>query len=345
MAPATSIHHSVSLKEATVVPLSPQIWHVLSLMRFVLALIVAASHLRSGEAVGGALNVMVRALGSLGGHAAVISFLLISGFSIAHSLRQQPQGFIRRRFWRIYPVYLIGLLFTLLASVGLTDHRELTLELSENGLTWAAHLFMLQGVTCEAVASNVPLWTLSLEWWFYMLSPLLIRLNGRGMLWLLGVLTAGFLSWILVGGHFGFYSHVLGGLNLLFMGVFWVLGFAFYFYRGHPLGGLALVLAVWFLTGLNRESLGGNSQLTLVIGCAGLVIGQWICWPKKLLPVIRLVGEVSFPLYIFHLPFFHLANQHFKVFSAPLLLAGAVGLALLAHLLIEVPLRRIRGKS
>ncbi len=334
---------SFTLAQTQAPPIQSDAWHSLSLVRFFLALIVGAHHLAFFSPV--ELNVAMRALGSLGGHAAVISFLLISGFSIAHSIHHQPAGFVRRRVWRIYPIYLTGLIFALGVLVYTAESSTLMAKLQQNGGMFLAHAFMLQGVVSPVMPVNTPLWTLSLEWWLYMLAPLFLACTGKTMLRVVAVLVLGFLSWLFLWRYLGSYNRVLYGGNLLFMGVFWVLGFLFYFYRSLAWSNVALVLGVWMLTAINRESLDGNSQITLVLGCAGLIAGHWVPWPKKLVPLIKLLGEISFPLYILHMPFYKLAVESFHVTNGTVLLTSAVALALLAHLLIEKPLRSVGRKS
>src|SRR5258708_539640 len=62
-------------------------WDVLSLVRFLLALFVAVYHLSFFTDVGPA-----RMLIKLGPFEAVMSFLLISGYSIGHSIAKKPEG-------------------------------------------------------------------------------------------------------------------------------------------------------------------------------------------------------------------------------------------------------------
>jgi peptidoglycan/LPS O-acetylase OafA/YrhL len=81
-------------------------WAVLAGLRFFLALTVVGNHLRfvvNEQRPWWSPIARYNAFGS------VLAFLLISGYSIAHSYNRQPAGFYGRRFWRIYPVYLFCL--------------------------------------------------------------------------------------------------------------------------------------------------------------------------------------------------------------------------------------------
>jgi peptidoglycan/LPS O-acetylase OafA/YrhL len=82
-------------------------WASLAVLRFALAMIVFATHLVFFTGYGG----WTEAVASLDGKAAVIGFLLISGFSIAASSDRDRDGFYRRRFLRVYRLYCFVVLF------------------------------------------------------------------------------------------------------------------------------------------------------------------------------------------------------------------------------------------
>jgi peptidoglycan/LPS O-acetylase OafA/YrhL len=115
------------------------------------------------------------------GQEAVILFFVLSGFVIQYSYcRSEDKSFktfFLKRFLRIYiPLTIIFIAHFLLLSI------------SKNGLqsidrwTFLGNAFMLQdmsmlkpNVICEPFLGNSPLWSLSYEWWFYMLFFFLVR--------------------------------------------------------------------------------------------------------------------------------------------------------------------------
>jgi peptidoglycan/LPS O-acetylase OafA/YrhL len=108
------------------------------------------------------------------GQEAVMLFFLLSGFVIYYSFSKQPQqtfkDYFRRRALRVFPIYLLSLLVTY-AVACLNYH---TWTKFDDVLSYG-HLFMLQdlggvkpGVWFSS-AGNSALWSLSYEWWFYML--------------------------------------------------------------------------------------------------------------------------------------------------------------------------------
>ena len=73
-------------------------------LRFALATIVVGAHL-----VWFSPNSHLTKLAYFSAIAAVLGFLMVSGYSIAHSLAQSETGFYRRRLRRIMPLYVLAL--------------------------------------------------------------------------------------------------------------------------------------------------------------------------------------------------------------------------------------------
>jgi peptidoglycan/LPS O-acetylase OafA/YrhL len=141
------------------------------------------------------------------GWMAVDLFFVISGFVIAHSLLQwQAQGlpqkeilkrFFRRRFWRIFPLYLLTGICFVLISPATWSWQFLLVQ----GLAFITFLHNLSIKTCGTL--NGTSWSVALEMQFYIVmafglalwskrNPLLLLLiaiavamGGRSIVWLL----------------------------------------------------------------------------------------------------------------------------------------------------------------
>jgi len=107
---------------------------------------------------------------------AVLTFFILSGFVICYSHHHADGGcdsfktYFIKRTRRIYPLFILSLVLAqAIASVSArgwapVDFRQLF-----------GNLFMLQnlpsqpGLFCLPFGDNMPLWSLSFEWWFYLL--------------------------------------------------------------------------------------------------------------------------------------------------------------------------------
>ena len=105
------------------------------------------------------------------GRSGVTFFFILSGFVLAWSSRvdDRPLNFYRRRFARIYPAYLVALLFAAVLWV-LRDPVALL-----RGLLTP---FLLQAWAPDSssyFAINVPAWSFSVEAFFYLAFPLVMK--------------------------------------------------------------------------------------------------------------------------------------------------------------------------
>ncbi|HZU13635.1 MAG TPA: acyltransferase [Chloroflexota bacterium] len=121
------------------------------------------------------------------GQEAVILFFLLSGFVVYYSSfagrsRFDLSRYLNHRFRRIYPLFLIALAVSYLCSC-LVRHALLPVS----GWQLAGNLALLQdvaslkpGVWVQPVGGDAPLWSLSYEWWFYVLFiPISLGVAGR----------------------------------------------------------------------------------------------------------------------------------------------------------------------
>lgn len=109
------------------------------------------------------------------GQEAVMLFFLLSGFVIAHSMVRRPDQrfgeYFKKRFLRIYPVFVAAM-----ASSWLLEWLQARAFPEVGWWEVVGNLAMLQdfssakpGTCVDPFMGNFPLWSLSYEWWFYML--------------------------------------------------------------------------------------------------------------------------------------------------------------------------------
>lgn len=143
----------------------------------------------------------------------VYVFMMLSGFVVTCALDSGKSGwteFMRRRFFRIYPVYLICLALSIVMmpvsrhvastqanlEIGRENFTRLQ-EASDNfGIYVTADLLLIQNLLPREQFPHAhetflpPTWSLSLEWMFYLVMPFLfVLLRQRGLLRLAGLVA------------------------------------------------------------------------------------------------------------------------------------------------------------
>lgn len=268
------------------------------------------------------------------GSLAVNVFIVISGFVITHLLivRHEPyRVYITKRFFRIFPVFLVciiaaffvqGMFFYTLdwLSEGSAKERlSAVAESTEKNIGWqlGAKATLLFGAIPRHVLPHAeysflpPAWSVSLEWQFYLIAPLLLfALCSRW--WIKAVLVLVLFSlfqftpklfssafffvkgyWFIVGiltylscrANSGIWRECRSyGMPILLLIAMFVGGEA---WRG-PWIALCIWLAlVWVMLGDGADEANRSSGLGIVSGCL------------RSRPFLFL-GQISYPLYLSH---------------------------------------------
>ena len=285
-------------------------------------------------------------------HFAVLIFFALSGYVISHSLSENARRhgghvnwrtFLSHRIARILPPSVAALVFALLVGAviqildlhgadGFRTGRDRWVEretVTMNPTNVVATLFLSNGVipNTKAINLNPPTWSLSLEFWAYLLALIgALGLTGAlskmprrklsGATWLLLLLLClGYLAArpLDLGQYFGY----------------WIIGSICYFRsRFHRLanGVLALIVVSGVLCLLRCANLQEPWNLIMANGAAGV----WGVPVKAaiLIALISLLGLIprlplrhlfhavapsSYTLYLFHYPFMILAFSVFHL--------------------------------
>ncbi len=147
----------------------------MGIVRFILALSVVIAHTKA-----------IYGYELIGGYLSVNSFFIISGFYMAFILNEKYIGknssyrlFITNRFLRIYPIYWLTLLLTVLLSWQGVVHYEQTHNLIYSIVENIALFPIIDYITWQPKIYGgqfvYPAWTLGLELTFYLLAPFFVR--------------------------------------------------------------------------------------------------------------------------------------------------------------------------
>ncbi|MGV6852790.1 MAG: acyltransferase family protein [bacterium] len=222
------------------------IW--LDFIRGVSALLVCAGHIRSAvfvdyvDVVSPSFVDKVFYFVTGLGHQAVMAFFVLSGFFVGGSIVSKSTGFnwkqyLIARLSRLWSVLLPALIFTLIVSLilksGYQDvldgkYRELWLSGPSssspavyNVKTFFGNMFFLQTIYVPVFSINGPLWSLSNEFWYYLMFPAiylasinLIKFDLNGFL--KNILVLGLIVLIVpVGFYLGFVVWLMGVLSFV----------------------------------------------------------------------------------------------------------------------------------
>ena len=362
----TDIRSPVPLSNA---PRLPNI-KALTSVRFFAALHVALYHLVRPFTLWGPLAAF---MGS--GYVGVSFFFILSGFILtySHALEYQreerpPSRFWIARFARIYPLYLVSLLY------GAWFYRSLFHQ-KVHIVAFVADLFALQSWSIRAVNFfNVPAWSISVEAFFYLVFPfLLLRMRPPtrkvaiatiALFWAVAMAlpVMALIRW--PGASWSEAYDGTYGTNAVFAIRRIPLLMLPEFLAGVTLGWLYLLFPIkekaasWIMT-LGLCALGitlfFGDRLPFVMLHNGLLLPLFaviilgLCgtnWLSRLMSNTGLVllGEASFALYLIHFNINDWLKGHYptqSIGAALIKLAFLIPVSVLLHLYLERPGRRI----
>lgn len=296
----------------------------------------------------------------------VIVFFVLSGFSIAHSLsgNKSVLQFYKRRLIRIYPSYVIALLWAGLVFLITRYWHPEWYDGSINGFSFIRTYEMNSYFDSEVVLKNLfympgegfitPFWSLTYEVIFYLLAPFLLRSVTIYVM----VSTVLFLVYLIAPQQIQsiglpFYIHeFLFVYNIYFATGVWL--YTHYEKVAGWLTGLSKRLWLWILTGLVIAMYGVNFYFKtetvysfLISAALGITLILYFLKYEIRIPWLMKIGKFSYSLYITHFATIFLYLGIYWLLAKPVLpyilnyfiWIPAVGLTLLVgwihYLLVE----------
>jgi peptidoglycan/LPS O-acetylase OafA/YrhL/glycosyltransferase involved in cell wall biosynthesis len=277
--------------------------------------------------------------------AAVDCFFVVSGYLVTNSFDRDSDlwRFYIRRFFRIYPLYITvvvaqTVVMGLLVPGGFAANSRSLLGYFVANAAFANFVKhdVGSGVLIGLVdpSLNASLWTLKIEFGFYLILPFLwqaVRRFGVGVLAIIFILSAAYYEVLLDAGNFQFAKQLPGQLQ------FFVLGIAAYMYRDRltigPSAGLVLTVA----SGVMLTAL-LYARTPLVYP---LVVGTFTVIAALKAPRVRLRTDISYGVYLLHAPIIQLSllfGLYRPGWDGVLLTVSiAILLAIVTERLIETP--------
>ncbi|HWM60530.1 MAG TPA: acyltransferase family protein [Rhizomicrobium sp.] len=273
---------------------------------------------------------------------AVDCFFVVSGYLITNSFDQDPdlRRFYIKRFFRLYPLYIAvvaiqTIILGILAQGGFAASAGPLLRYFLANAVFANFLqHDIGGLTALHVPGlNPSLWTLKIEFGFYLILPALwwlVQRYGAKVLAAIFVFSALFYAIFKANGHYDIAKQLPGQLQ------FFVLGIAAYRYRGwftvKPAGPLLAAAAAVLVTALLRWHPPVLNPLA---------VAAFVALAALTTPALRPVRDISYGVYLAHGPVIQLAilTGFYRGDGVGLgaVLAVVLALAFVAERLIEAP--------
>ena len=268
------------------------------------------------------------------GHGGVKLFLIISGFLIHWGYLKtgshfEPAKFYNKRFWRIYPPYLVALfVFGIAIGTGGTFSLLTHLTLTHN-------LFDSTSFTI-----NASFWSLALEAQLYLLYPLFLTLHKRlGLNWSVVVIAS--ISIARIGHELA--TGTQNGNSIFKMWLVWVLGAYLgenFFYQKRIYTGRFIYLAFGYIFYVSLK-------LTILYFYISDIIFSLLCiymidwylhshikpfkFSTKAENLLGIIGLYSYSIYLFHQPLLKILIPFFSFnLSTKIGLCLSVGLSFIA---------------
>jgi peptidoglycan/LPS O-acetylase OafA/YrhL len=329
---------SSAVTAAGAVSLAKPVANNFTLLRVVLALFVVLGHFKTLPGVNPAHGIF--------GYAdfAVDAFFVVSGYLVTGSFDKQPHvsGFYVRRFFRVYPLYLVVVIVQAVVMVrllpgGFAGHWQGCLKYLAANSVFATFLGydvdgLLGGLKHQGI--NPSLWTLKIEAGFYLILPLLWRLTQRfgvGFLAAVFLLSTVYVEFALHAGAENMAKQLPAQLR------FFAVGIGLYRYRHAltlPVPAAAASAVVLFTLCTLRHDVPMVPVYPLFVGLLVFIVALR-------LPALALPFDISYGVYLVHGPLIQLSLLLgvYRDTSAFLLalLSCTLLLAVLADLCIERP--------
>lgn len=336
-------------------------------LRALLAWWVVAGHL--------ALMVSDRAGGAIHNDSAVLVFMILSGFVISRLIADQRERyavFITRRIFRLWPAYLVALGLSVLTlglqrrglvaapfhpaaaamRIGLLDAA-----MAHLGPNLMAHLVLAQGLVPQALLPQAGLtllgvaWSLSVEFQFYLIAPLILALVRRGPAGI--ALSLGIAGLLRLAGSQGPLAS-----NTAFIGhyvVWFAIGVGGDFLLRWDRPGRRAMVAGVFGAGLVALALWKHEAAALLwAGAMAVLMRPGLINRILRHPVLVRLGEASYSTYVCHMLAIVLgaaALDQTGLTGAPFMVAltavtviGTLVASLMLHAHVEKPAIRLGAK-
>ena len=299
-----------------------------------------------------------------GGHLAVILFFLVSGYIITFtSLKETRIEFFVKRILRIFPILIVGSLIAWgIAKYGAPRDYLLIGEGDASVKRWVSSMFLLDGFRTPQRMVSVT-WTLFIEMAFYTFTFILLYLSKKKVLlstWLmLGIYVLTYLLMTKV----EYFAQSPNSAAISYT-AFLIIGRAIYLWNKKLVNNLdsfliaftALFIFFLFAEEGSTEFLfrpGGWAGAEPFVTYIGGILIFLVClrWsPKKVFKPLAFIADISYSLYILHVPVGMLVLNYMTKQNYPyslhfiIAVVATIAISYITYHLIELPARNTGRK-
>ncbi len=297
----------------------------------------------------------------------VIFFFILSGFSIYHSLLSNNSiiSFFKKRFWRLYPPYLAGLVYAGIVAFLFVRFGNGYFNSSQMQHSLAARIGLANNYFSPSVIlKNLfympqqngfvhPYWSLAYEVIFYISSVLIIRKVNAYLILSVLLYIIGLTNMGTIGASY-LISEYIFQYNFYF-----AIGIALYLKFEHIKLYYAkltsrlcffITIVLFALMILQVTIAGGENKLSFIL--ASVLSVHMICWMLYYnvhVALLKFIGEFSYTLYLTHFASIYLVIyflMKYNLVSLPeitnpfiwiLTVPICIGIAYLMYLMVEKP--------
>lgn len=296
----------------------------------------------------------------------VVLFFILSGFSIAHSIKLSPNwyDFYKRRLVRLYPSYILSLIWAFIVFRLCTSDGEF-FQLSRSVFD-DANFFFLNFLYIPNGDLIPQFWSLTHEVIFYILSPLILKNYQRTKIFIASTLIL-FITFAIITPLNPFTDIII--VNFLCdYAVFFAFGILLYHSTSsiskykllyHPVFAIATISILFILMIVVKFYLGLHNKFSLVLAVifSLMLIINFLHHHLKCVILTRL-GRMSYTLYITHFASIYfilfilskagIVGRHSIPNSWYLWMIGVIGCIILAipfYFLAEKPTQQILKRT
>lgn len=350
---AESAQESMSIPRRISTPAFPRRNNNLEWLRLIFAIQVVFVHAAEH------LNFKIPSI--VGHFPGVPAFFFVSGFLIYASYLNAPgRRYFENRFLRLYP----GLVFVTIGgiAVALAAHgwRDLVRNYPTYTVWLAAQTTLGQAYNPALFRDigvgviNGSLWTLTTEILFYCSVPIIVRMERRFRFTVVGLVVLSFAIYVTgpLFWHEAIYRQrtIYDFIAVTPLAWGWMFGFGILavehfdvvqrWLKYFPMAGVPMAVMIGFGKGPLFASLGNRMGLVYFASYVALVL-----WFAFATPFVRLKFDLSYGIYVWHMPVINLLLVLAVRGAAPLAFVLTFAISALSWVLVEKPALQLKRQS